>query len=775
MAVIDPGAIVNTDSGDHALIQDVREQFANVGEIVASIQEGEVDVTSDGSSTPRPLSERFAEWTNVKDFGAVGDGVTDDTGAIASAFTYADTYGKTVYFPVSSGPYMVSSIEVYTDVYAVGAVIQALPNSGDIVTFMRSGLTWYGGTIDCDKATQTTAPGHGMYAASKVQTRIEYVTLVDPAYCGIILYDCSGSTVSHCKVYESELTGIQLFCSTADLEDVTVEYCTVERIDDASYPDGCVKYSNNSGGSYVMRNCSIGPNNILTMSPDANGVNSVNAEIWADTDSGGWGCSIHNNFIDGGAFQASLSRVDASIISKNRLRNTNSIGAEVAHGKYCMILDNGVDVVNQTGITGVSVSNSGSTGNTIRNNVMMTSGTGSYLRGVYVGDRATDTLIDNNRVPANASSGVLLNGAVRAQVIYNTLGGSGNEGVALFSGCQYVDVGYNQFTGTWLNCVRVVGNNASYTTNVISIHHNNMIGATPNHYLIDGSYLGTDFQIYDNQNVPWGREVFVVDPAVSPSPSFVAVAVASANNYLLAWGSNGGMPYFSTNSGGLGLRPNGVDTVRITSTSGDAVLESRGSASSSLRLADTGAGTNLKTYDLVSTDGSFFITSRNDDGTGKYRAIGVDASGNTSIGGPVGTESFYVPQLNTSTAGIAISPSSSSLPGIIALGAATNIGVTIRSKGTQAVYLMTNTANTQVRVLHVASADRTLDLQGGAGVAPIIKASTGSLGIASPLELTNQTVSTTAPSAGGAGALPATPAGYVTILVNGTSRVMPYY
>lgn len=37
------------------------------------------------------------------------------------------------------------------------------------------------------------------------------------------------------------------------------------------------------------------------------------------------------------------------------------------------------------------------------------------------------------------------------------------------------------------------------------------------------------------------------------------------------------------------------------------------------------------------------------------------------------------------------------------------------------------------------------------------------------------TATTTAPSAGGAAALPATPAGYVMVNVNGVSRQIPYY
>ena len=59
------------------------------------------DVTADGSTTPRSLAERFADVTNVKDFGAVGDGATDDTAAFADAMAT----GKPVYVP--AGTYLV--------------------------------------------------------------------------------------------------------------------------------------------------------------------------------------------------------------------------------------------------------------------------------------------------------------------------------------------------------------------------------------------------------------------------------------------------------------------------------------------------------------------------------------------------------------------------------------------------------------------------------------------------------------------------------------------
>lgn len=52
-------------------------------------------VTATGSTTPRTLPDRFADVVNVKDFGAVGDGVTDNTAAIQAAVAS----GRNVYFP----------------------------------------------------------------------------------------------------------------------------------------------------------------------------------------------------------------------------------------------------------------------------------------------------------------------------------------------------------------------------------------------------------------------------------------------------------------------------------------------------------------------------------------------------------------------------------------------------------------------------------------------------------------------------------------------------
>ena len=64
----------------------------------------------------RTIAEKFAETISVKDFGAIGDGIADDTAAINAAINYfqlpTSERGGEIYFPV--GKYRVTStIEVY--------------------------------------------------------------------------------------------------------------------------------------------------------------------------------------------------------------------------------------------------------------------------------------------------------------------------------------------------------------------------------------------------------------------------------------------------------------------------------------------------------------------------------------------------------------------------------------------------------------------------------------------------------------------------------------
>ena len=75
--------------------------FDSAGEPVATTQadQSALTVVATGSTEARTHAERWGEVFNVKDYGATGDGVVDDTAAMQSAMTAAGVSGGTVYWP----------------------------------------------------------------------------------------------------------------------------------------------------------------------------------------------------------------------------------------------------------------------------------------------------------------------------------------------------------------------------------------------------------------------------------------------------------------------------------------------------------------------------------------------------------------------------------------------------------------------------------------------------------------------------------------------------
>ena len=78
-------------------------------------------VKSTGSTTARSLANRFADVLNVKDFGAVGDGVADDSTSIQNAINYCAANSITLF--VQSGVYRLlnyinfpSNINIYGEI-----------------------------------------------------------------------------------------------------------------------------------------------------------------------------------------------------------------------------------------------------------------------------------------------------------------------------------------------------------------------------------------------------------------------------------------------------------------------------------------------------------------------------------------------------------------------------------------------------------------------------------------------------------------------------------
>ena len=100
-------------------------------------------VKSTGSTTARSLANRFTDVVNVKDFGAVGDGVTDDTAAIQAAFNA----GYNVVFP--EGVYNVTSTLYIRPFLSIAGIIQSQSNVDTNVKQGGAKIVFYGTGTSC--------------------------------------------------------------------------------------------------------------------------------------------------------------------------------------------------------------------------------------------------------------------------------------------------------------------------------------------------------------------------------------------------------------------------------------------------------------------------------------------------------------------------------------------------------------------------------------------------------------------------------------------------
>jgi hypothetical protein len=72
-----------------------------------------VSYTQGGAgAVSRTVQSRLRDFVSVKDFGAVGDGVTDDTAAIQAALDAVGVSGGVVHFPASSGSYLFTALTI---------------------------------------------------------------------------------------------------------------------------------------------------------------------------------------------------------------------------------------------------------------------------------------------------------------------------------------------------------------------------------------------------------------------------------------------------------------------------------------------------------------------------------------------------------------------------------------------------------------------------------------------------------------------------------------
>lgn len=108
---------------------------------------GQAPVTATGTTTARKIKDRFADVVNARDFGAVGDGVTDDTAAIQKMIAAMG------YVRFASGKYYLTTTTIDAPVYF---------SSGAAVVAADDATVSFRGSIDSPR--QYIFQGNGKYS-----------------------------------------------------------------------------------------------------------------------------------------------------------------------------------------------------------------------------------------------------------------------------------------------------------------------------------------------------------------------------------------------------------------------------------------------------------------------------------------------------------------------------------------------------------------------------------------------------------------------------------
>lgn len=394
------------------------------------------------------------KYINVKDFGAVGDGITDDKSAIVSALNYAAlNLPATVYFPEGEYGLLKGGIYLKLPLGAGGLTVKGEGGGKSVIKYLNNWSTdgtWVALRIQPKSTPKTT------------EDYIHDITITD-----LGVYDTD--PVNHAWTVESN-------GAKEETHGFDIQHCVRARIDNC--------FINNVGDEAIdMVYCedSIITNNNVSNSP---GAGSAGGAI-----SVGDGCKnvcVSGNVVNGSiqnadksnfgiAVEALIDPVSAVVIANNNISNIAGYGVNIGAPRgsvdnITLQSNNIVDCSNGIRLMGTGrKSNVNMTGNNIENvkigliseggnssNIVFDSFVINEIQscGIRVVTPSAKNTIISNGVISNSQSTAIYNAGIGTKISDVLINGVGLKGgVKTAAVSQYVDAGDCEMSKvTILNC-----------------------------------------------------------------------------------------------------------------------------------------------------------------------------------------------------------------------------------------------------------------------------------------------------------------------------------
>lgn len=168
----------------------------------------------DTGSVSRSVESRLQDYVSVKDFGAVGDGVTDDTAAIQAALDALPTYGT---LDGQGGTYLVGNLWLKANMVMQNFNLQTIATNRTDVSPINIGNDLL--TADGD---HNSAAGTAAYNASRFSPGIENVTLENIHVFG----DRGNQTCFNVNGQATRDGGLHGFCLKGFSTNVSIRNCS---------------------------------------------------------------------------------------------------------------------------------------------------------------------------------------------------------------------------------------------------------------------------------------------------------------------------------------------------------------------------------------------------------------------------------------------------------------------------------------------------------------------------------------------------------------------